>query len=93
MKVPCIDCLILPIRRHKYFIDMKNDCQMIEKFLFKSLVDQNHVFCMRRHDFDPRVYLLSEVVKPVKWDAKSITTRVTEIGRGKDYYANRRARS
>ena len=93
MGVPCIDCLILPICRHKYFIDMKNECEMIDKFLFKSEVDSNHVFSLRRFDFDPRVYLISEIVKPVNWDAKSITTRVTEIARGKKYYANRRQRN
>ena len=92
MHIPCTDCLIIPICRHKYFIDMKNECQMIEKFLFKTVVDSNHAFCVRRINFELRVNLVSDAIRPVLWDAKSINTRLEVVGRGKKYYANRGAK-
>ena len=71
---------------------MKNDCDMIDKFLFETVVDSNHAFCVRRISFNLRVNLVNEAIKPVLWDAKSINTRLEVVGRGKKYYANRGAK-
>ena len=59
---PCVDCLIIPICRRRYFIDMKNKCKLVEKYLFKA-----PSFAGGRNDFDTRVNRVHDAINPVHW--------------------------
>jgi hypothetical protein len=63
MSVPCENCLLIPVCRNKYFIDMKNDCSIIEQYLFCGMV-----YNRRRKDFDNRIAKIKKIVSPRFWD-------------------------
>lgn len=59
---PCLDCLIIPICRQRYFVGMKNKCKLVEKYLFKP-----PSFMAGRVDFDFRVNRVYDAIRPVHW--------------------------
>ena len=61
--VPCDNCLVIPICRNKYFIDMKTDCSLVEQFLFEGVIHSR-----RRRDFSERIAKVYKSVKPLYWE-------------------------
>ena len=62
MHSPCHNCLIIPICRHKYFVDLKNECCLIEQFLFEGLI-----YDRRRPDFNKRIMEIYDAMNPAYW--------------------------
>ena len=66
MIIPCKDCLIIPICKHKIYRDLVR-CDTLRRVLYKVKVEGNHVFSIRL----PRYYdILDEVQKlmnPQTW--------------------------
>jgi hypothetical protein len=58
---PCRDCLIIPICRLRYFLDIKNRCELVERFLFKS--DR----ATAREDFEERLNEVHTNINPIHW--------------------------
>ena len=71
---PCENCLIIPICRQQYFIDMKNRCRLVEKYLFQA----SH-YAVGRNDFDHRVNRVHDAINPVYWKRReSLSTYYTQ---------------
>ena len=63
--VPCLNCLIIPICRRRYFIDMKNECSLVERYLFRS-----EPFGYARVDFEVRINKVYDAISPVHWEKR-----------------------
>ena len=61
--VPCEECLLIPICRNKYFIDMKNDCSLLEEFLFTG-----SILNTRKTDFHKRITEVYKIMTPLYWE-------------------------
>jgi hypothetical protein len=78
---PCIDCILIAICRHKYFVDLKNDCELVEQFLFEGMA-----YNRRREDFDYRIYQVFLAIKPTKWVKEGATFKWKKRARVKHAY-------
>jgi len=58
-KFPCIDCICIPICRHKQYMDLFNDCILLKKYepAYNSLVCRD----------TQQMYQIEETLKPTKW--------------------------
>ena len=68
MNCPCENCVCIAVCRQKYFIDLKNQCALIERYLFTGMIYD------RRHPkFDERARLVTKAIDPVLWGKKGTT--------------------
>jgi hypothetical protein len=58
MKIPCENCMILPICRHKHIVNMLRDCPPAEKYFFQE-TRLNHPHAHRHQ--------MRKVLKPTQW--------------------------
>ena len=65
---PCVNCILIAKCRHKYFAFLKNDCELVEQYLYEGMV-----FDRRRPDFDYRIYQVYLAIKPTEWYKKGAT--------------------
>jgi hypothetical protein len=59
---PCNECLLISVCRHKRFLDMKNDCRIIERYLFEP-----PNYSTGHQDFEFRINKIYKVINPVIW--------------------------
>jgi len=59
MKCPCVDCICLPICRHKYVGRLFHECKLVDDYIppwsTKDKMDLN------------RVFILEDILKPDMW--------------------------
>jgi len=67
-KCPCIDCVLIAICKYKTFIEVQNECSLLEHHLYIDMVDSNHVFSKKRADFNERVKEVHDTLIPTRWD-------------------------
>lgn len=58
-----------------YFIDMKEKCSLIERFLYEGMI-----YDRRRPDFNERVSVVQKILKPSFWDTGRSDLMKTEGG-------------
>lgn len=63
MSAPCEDCVLIAVCKNKYFVDMKQDCSLIEQYLFCGMV-----YNRRRKDFSERIEKVKDILSPKLWD-------------------------
>jgi len=68
--VPCKDCLLIPICRNKYFVELNLDCSMMYNFLYHKA---NGV-AERRPSFMLRVLNLNKLMNPYRWEMRENNT-------------------
>lgn len=56
---PCRECLIIPICRCKYFVDIKKECFKLNDFIFHGL--------SKRHNYYERIVSIIRIVRPIRW--------------------------
>jgi hypothetical protein len=63
---PCIDCLMIPICRHREFDELMRTCRLVLQSLYYHNVptDGN-----RSRDYSKKITLMIEYIKPLKWHA------------------------
>jgi hypothetical protein len=59
---PCLNCLVIPICRQQYFIDLKNRCELVETYLFLPPSRST-----ARNDFNIRLKRVADAISPVHW--------------------------
>ena len=64
---PCVNCLITPICRLKPFLNMRDECIIVKKYLYKP-----NEYITARNDFDIRIERVIDAIKPTKWYSKYI---------------------
>ncbi len=70
MNCPCENCVCIAVCRLKYFVDLKNQCSLVEQYLFTGMIYD------RRHpEFDSRTGLITKILDPVLWGKKGTTFR------------------
>lgn len=61
-KCPCKQCPCIAICRLRWFLDMKNQCSLVATYLFRDKWSME-----KQEDFDYRVDMLREILRPVIW--------------------------
>ena len=64
---PCINCVCIAMCRYKYFVDLKIGCSLVAQYLYETRVDSNHLYSMRRSDFDYNIYQVYLAINPTEW--------------------------
>jgi len=62
-KAPCENCLLIARCRHKYYIQMLNECALVEEYLCEESFGRK-----RKKDFWRRAAAISKVMKPLYWE-------------------------
>jgi len=63
-KCPCINCICVPMCKHKFFSELKTQCSLVYDYLTydrKSLIDM----------YTDRVNKIYKVLKPTTWQGFS----------------------
>ena len=58
MKVPCENCICIPVCKNKQYLHMKDDCEPIKRFLNQGFRSSKIVY---------RAELVFEILKPSLW--------------------------
>ncbi len=58
MKVPCKECLLISMCRHKYYSNLFRECSLVAKFVNSP----------GKHN--GRIVLVHDALKPTKWEAQ-----------------------
>ena len=75
MKIPCKDCILIAICRHKNFRPMLYECEPLRNILYRPWVIKNGVrntqidTRLRADDFMENVTEVESIIKPVRWQA------------------------
>ena len=59
----CENCLLIARCRHKYYIQLLNECALVEDYLCEDAFGRK-----RRKDFWKRAAAISKVMKPLHWE-------------------------
>jgi len=56
--IPCIDCVCLPVCRHKDYMSLFSQCSLLNNYIPKhNAVDRTSIY----------FYALQDILKPTKW--------------------------
>jgi len=61
MNIPCEGCLLIPICRHKYFLNLRRECSILTERLY---VEKGN----RSRDFDEVLMGVEKVLVPSFWE-------------------------
>jgi len=75
MKIPCEDCLCVPVCRMKTFFNLLHDCSKLSHILYK---DGAFGIDNRKLGFYDTLEELDRKIKPVPWCYSSSSERVLE---------------
>jgi hypothetical protein len=100
MKVPCKDCMLVPICQNKFFYVLITECIILYKYLyapvdspdgFNGLVSYLHDKSLgpyrRRNDMKARVINVELELKPSRWKNNILT-----VHEPRDYYRGKDAK-
>jgi len=79
--IPCKECLLIPICRHKHFIDMRINCQLISQYL---LDEHRH----KVHGYEERIREVYETLFPTRWSYIKKTKKETLLDVDEESDAN-----
>ena len=71
MTIPCKNCLLIALCKNKYFLDMKNECSLIERYLFKGMI-----YDLRKDDFNERIDTIHKIMNPKYWKVDYISRKI-----------------
>jgi hypothetical protein len=61
MKIPCKDCLIIPLCKNKHFNSLLTDCDYVHEFMKVTIDDNAH---LQRH----RIEEIEKTLNPTRWN-------------------------
>ena len=64
VKCPCIDCLMIPVCRHREFDDLMKTCRLV---LLSLYYHNTPTIGNRARDYSKKITLMIEHIKPHKW--------------------------
>ena len=67
LKCPCINCLMIPICRHREFDDLMRTCKLVLHSLYYQNTPADG---SRSRDYSKKITLMIEHIKPLKWEAE-----------------------
>ena len=76
MKLPCKDCLVIGICRHKEYHSMMHDCNSVKQYLIAENLITKNVKLHRK-----RVKTIERYMKSTKWAVGGKTERGYELYR------------
>ena len=67
--IPCKDCLLIPICKHKYFLDLRRECSIINHYLYIYRP-------IGARGFEKRMQRIYHVLKPSFWEVKEDENKI-----------------
>ncbi|MHA1972864.1 MAG: hypothetical protein ACTSW1_07720 [Candidatus Hodarchaeales archaeon] len=67
MVIPCYECVCLPVCRHKMFLELIRQCELVNDYLYKLRGDNQYRYRWPRDRFWPRAVNTETVLQPTCW--------------------------
>lgn len=67
--IPCDECLLIPVCRNKYFVQLNLECSILYNFLYFKRDKFKGIGGMaeRRPSFIIRAFMIYQYMKPLRW--------------------------
>ena len=87
IKCPCKDCVLIAICRHRTYNNIQSECSLVFNYLYRKVVDNNHLFQIKRGHHIIRVTNIYEALNPTRWDVVKNTEVLNIKGHDTNSYA------
>lgn len=67
MNIPCEQCLLIPICRHKIYAELMT-CDLLSNVVYSTKVDNNHVFTFESENYYEALIKAKETLRATKWE-------------------------